>query len=106
VAKRESADKCANYLLSKRRYLDCRTALKEGWPLATGVIEGASKHIVKDRLDITGARWGLEGAEAVLKLLSLPSNADFNEYWKFHLDMERHRVHDIRYTGWTIPNAA
>jgi hypothetical protein len=70
------------------------------------VIEEACRHIVKDRLDITGARCGLEGAEAVLKLRVLRSNGDFDEYWKFHLDREQHRVHNVRYAGWTIPTAA
>jgi hypothetical protein len=41
------------------------------------VIEGACRYLVKDRMDITGARWGLEGAEAVLKLRALISNDDF-----------------------------
>lgn len=44
------------------------TALHQGWPIATGIIEGACRHLVKDRMDITGARWGLPGAEAVHKL--------------------------------------
>ena len=44
------------------------TALERGWPIATGVMEGACRHLVKDRMDITGARWELDGAEAVLKL--------------------------------------
>ena len=48
-----------------------------GWPIATGVIEGACRHLVKDRMDITGARWGLPGAEAILKLRALLSNGDF-----------------------------
>jgi hypothetical protein len=39
-----------------------------GWPIATGVIEDACRHLVKDRMDITGPRWGLIGAEAILKL--------------------------------------
>jgi len=45
-------------------YLDYRTAMASGWPIATGVIEGACRQLVKDRLDITGARWGLAGAES------------------------------------------
>ena len=44
------------------------------------VIEGACRHLVKDRMDLTGARWGLDGAEAVLKLRALRSNGDFDEY--------------------------
>jgi len=63
---RVGADECARYLENKDRYLDYATALAKGWPIATGIIEGACSHIVKDRMDITGARWGLEGAEAIL----------------------------------------
>jgi hypothetical protein len=54
-------------------------------------------------MDITGARWGLDGAEAVLKLRALKSNGDFQEYWRFHLAQERKRVHEARYAGGIIP---
>jgi hypothetical protein len=57
-------------------------------------------------MDITGARWGLDGAEAVLKLRAIRTNGDFNTYWPFHLNQERHRVHECRYAGGTIPAAA
>jgi len=70
------------------------------------VIEGAVRHLVKDRLDLTGSRWGLEGAEAILKLRTLRSNGDFEDYWKFHLDREHQRVHDVRYANELIPKAA
>jgi hypothetical protein len=70
------------------------------------VIEGACRHLVKDRLDLTGSRWGLIGAETVLKLRALRTNGDFDEYWKFHLDRERHRVHEARYADGVIPTAA
>lgn len=103
---RENADTCANYLLAKRDYLNYARALEEGWPIATGVIEGACRHLVKDRMDLTGARWGLEGAEAVLKLRALRSNGDFESYFKFHLDRERQRVHEARYSDGVIPTAA
>ncbi len=57
-------------------------------------------------MDLTGARWGLEGAEAVLKLRALHSNGDFAEYWRFHLSRERQRVHEARYADGVIPRAA
>ena len=78
--KRAKADRAADYLLNKRPYLDYPTALTNGWPIATGVIEGAYRHLVKDRMDITGARWGLAGAEAILKLRAIRSNGDFDTY--------------------------
>jgi len=73
---------------------------------ATGVIEGACRHLVKDRMDITGARWSVDGAEAVLKLRALRCNGDFDTYWQFHLDQERHRVHESSYADSIIPAAA
>jgi hypothetical protein len=101
--RRAGADRCAAYLTNKRAYLDYPTALERGWPIATGVIEGACRHLVKDRMDLTGARWGLDGAETILKLRAIRANGDFDEYWRFHLDQEHRRVHRSRYAGGVIP---
>jgi hypothetical protein len=103
---RRNADTTANYLLRNGVYLDYAHALRQGWPIATGIIEGACRHLVKDRMDITGARWGLAGAEAILKLRALTSNGDFDEYWKYHLTQERHRIHETRYANNIILQAA
>ena len=97
AAERAGADEAARYLDNKKDYLDYATALKKGWPIATGVIEGACRHIVKDRMDITGARWGLEGAEAILKLRAVIANGDFEDYWRFHLRREHERIHHAKY---------
>ena len=96
-AERAGADECARYLENKQDYLDYATALAEGWPIATGIIEGACRNIVKDRMDITGARWGLEGAEAVLKLRALIATGHFDAYWRFHLRREHERIHHAKY---------
>ena len=104
-AARKPADEAANYLTNKNPYLDYPTALRDGWPIATGIVEGACRHLVKDRMDITGARWGLAGAEAILKLRAVIANGDFDEYWRFHLAQERHHVHEARYHNHTIPSA-
>jgi hypothetical protein len=60
-------------------------ALRDGLPIATGVIEGACRYLVKDRMDRTGARWSLTGAEAVLRLRAVRASGDFDAYWQFHL---------------------
>jgi hypothetical protein len=101
---REGADICARYLTNKAPYLDYPTAFEHGWPIATGIIEGACRHLVKDRMDLTGARWGLGGAEAILKLRALRTNDDFDEYWTYHLAQERRRVHESRYADGVIPS--
>ncbi|MGH9169874.1 MAG: hypothetical protein ACRD0Z_03230 [Acidimicrobiales bacterium] len=57
-------------------------------------------------MDVTGARWSVDGAEAVLKLRAVLTNGDFDDYWRFHLDRERGRVHASRYGKVDIPLAA
>jgi hypothetical protein len=90
-SRRTGADACVRYLNARHEYLRYGQALTEGWPIATGVIEGACQHLIADRLDIGGARWGLDGAEAVLTLRAVISNGDFEEYWSFHLACEHQR---------------
>ena len=70
-SQRKPIDNCARYLLNNSSYLKYNDYLKAGFPIATGVIEGACRHLIKDRMDITGARWSLKSAEAVLRLHSL-----------------------------------
>ena len=106
AGKRRKADQCAKYLVNKAEYLDYPAALTAGWPIATGIIEGACRHLVADRMDITGARWSVDGAEAVLKLRALRANNDFDTYWRFHLARERQRVHESSYANAVIPHAA
>ena len=105
-SQRKKADECARYLKNKRPYLDYPKALSAGYPIATGVIEGACRHLVRDRFDITGARWSLDGAEAMLKLRAVRANGDWGQYWHHHLAAERERVHASRYAGGVIPAAA
>ena len=96
---RVGADDCADYLIAKRSMLRYDRYLRQGLPIATGVIEGACRHLIVDRLDITGARWSVRGAEAILCLRSLRSSGDFDDYWGFHLKAEHARNHASRYAS-------
>jgi hypothetical protein len=97
-ARRATAGKTAAYLQAKAPYLDYPAALRNGWPIATGVIEGACRHLVKDRMDITGARWGVQTAEAILQIRALLANGDWDAYWAWHLHREHERNHPRTYT--------
>ena len=55
-------------------------------------------HLVEGHMDITGARWGLDGAEAILKLRALAASGDSGKYWPFHLRQEHQHVHRSRYS--------
>ncbi|MEK6631065.1 MAG: ISKra4 family transposase, partial [Acidobacteriota bacterium] len=81
AADRKPVDAGAGYLLTYAPYLRYQTALSTGLPIASGIIEGACRHLVNDRMDLTGARWSLPGAEAVLQLRALRSSDDFDDYW-------------------------
>ncbi|MEC4018205.1 hypothetical protein [Streptomyces sp. H27-D2] len=90
-------ERTAAYLEAKQPYLAYHIALALGWPIASGVIEGCCRYLIKDRLDITGARWSLTGAEAVLLLRAVLDNGDFDAYWRFHADRTYQRDHANRY---------
>jgi hypothetical protein len=96
---RKPVDKAADYIDNNRARLQYDRALAHGLPIATGVIEGACRHLVKDRMDLTGARWGLARAEAILKLRSLKISGDLPAYLTFHFEQERQR----NYPGAPIP---
>ena len=89
--KRKAVDKCADYLEKYGPMLKYDEYLSEGLPIATGVVEGACRHLIKDRMDRTGARWRLKSAEAVLRIRSLRSSGDFHRYWRFHQAREHQR---------------
>jgi hypothetical protein len=103
---RVAVDDCAHYLLAYRDMLRYDLYLAQGLPIATGVIEGACRHLVKDRMDLTGARWGLQRAEAVLKLRSLQSSGDTDAYWGFYKARALDRNHASRYDTFPLQQAA
>ncbi|MBV9207583.1 MAG: ISKra4 family transposase, partial [Actinobacteria bacterium] len=89
--------KTLHYLDAKQPFMDYPRALAQGWPIATGVIEGACRHLVQDRMGITGARWSLDGAQAMLWLRAIQASGDTSTYWHWHITQERQRNHLSRY---------
>jgi hypothetical protein len=98
ASQRKAVDECARYLLNHKQYLRYPLYLTRGYPIATGVIEGACRYLVKDRMEKTGARWSLAGAEAVLKLRALVCNGLLEPYWTFYQQREHVRLYKIRGT--------
>ena len=89
--------KTLHYLDAKQPWMDYPAALAAGWPIATGVIEGACRHLVQDRMGITGARWGLHGAQAMLWLRAIHASGSHDAYWNYHINREHQRNHLSRY---------
>lgn len=97
-------ERAAKYLVNNTKLLHYDQALADGLPIATGVIEGACRYLVEDRMGRTGARWSAAGAEAILRLRALRASGDFDDYWAFHLAKEHERTHQSRYADKLVPN--
>lgn len=91
--RRQKLSQVAGYFRRNIARMDYGRYLSEGWPIASGVIEGACRHLVKDRCEGTGMRWTKSGAEALLGLRSVSVNADWEDYHLFH----RKRLYRRRY---------
>ena len=81
--KKETFSKVITYFKNHRQYMKYDEYLARGYPIGSGIVESACGHVVKDRMEITGARWGINGAEAILKLRSLVKSNNWDGYWEF-----------------------
>jgi hypothetical protein len=85
--KRELAKAC-HYLDKRKGQLRYHEYLKAGYPIASGVIEGACRHYVKDRMERTGMSWVQAGAQAMLELRSVALNETWDEFQSFYRQRE------------------
>lgn len=89
--------KAVTYLENHRHMMLYHTYLKKGYPISTGVIEGTCGSLVKDRMEQSGMRWSVAGAQAVLKQRVVVKNDDWNDFWNFYIDSERNRLYPTVY---------
>lgn len=92
-SKRKALTKAINYLHRNRRFMAYDDYLAKGYPIGSGVVEGACKHLVKDRMECTGMRWSLDGAEAMLELRAVELNGDWAAFWTCRVDKQRERLY-------------
>ena len=93
----------AGYDRRNAPYMHYDTYLARGWPVGTGVVEGACGHLVKDRMEQAGRRWTKAGAQAILDLRALRLNGQGDAYGQFH----RQQQHDRLYgTASPVPETA
>lgn len=84
--------KTANYFDRNLPYMAYDDYLQAGWPIASGVIEGACRHLVKDRMELSGMRWQQESAEALLNLRAVAENDDWDVYHVFRRQQRQKRL--------------
>jgi hypothetical protein len=94
MAQRQAVRRTVGYYRRNRPYMHYDEYLVCGWPIGTGVVEGACGHLVKDRMEQSGMRWTTGGAQAVLDLRAVRLNGHWDTYWPFH----RHQQHQRLYS--------
>ena len=90
-AKRCSA--VADYLYRNRSRMRYDEYLANGWPIASGPVEGACKNLIKDRMERSGMRWTEQMAEAIVQLRAIYLSGDFDRYWQFHIEQDQRRLY-------------
>jgi hypothetical protein len=89
--------KAITYFTNHRHMMDYATYLARGFPIATGVVEGACNSLVKERMEQSGMHWSIRGAQAVLDQRAVMKNGDWDEFCTFFIEQERKRLYPITY---------
>ena len=96
-SKRDVLIGVSNYLYRNRSRMKYHLYLQNGFPIASGSVEGACKNLIKDRMERSGMRWTQRTAEAMVKMRATYLSGDFDDYWKFHIDQEQKRLYSVKW---------
>ena len=102
-AQRTALETAANYFQRNLSYMHYDRYLAQGWPIASGVIEGACRHFVKDRFELSGMRWTKEGAEHLLLLRAVAENGDWDDYHRFRKQQRHARLYNSSFPHQRTP---
>jgi len=97
--RRKTLNGIANYLYRNRTHMRYDEYLANGWPIASGPVEGACKNLIKDRMERSGMRWTEKMAEAIVQLRAIYLSGDFDRYWQFHIQQDQTRLYRV---AWTV----
>lgn len=95
AAKQKRLNKICAFMAKNKHRMHYDEYLRLGLPIATGVIEGACRHVIKDRMERAGMRWKVPGAQAMLNLRTIHTNGDWTEFQDFRIALEN---------DWHYPN--
>jgi hypothetical protein len=97
-ARRKTLQGVAGYLYRNRTRMHYDEYLANGWPIASGPVEGACKNLIKDRMERSGMRWTEQMAEAIVQLRAVYLSGDFDRYWQFHIEQDQQRLYPAVWT--------
>ncbi|MBC8443156.1 ISKra4 family transposase [PVC group bacterium] len=96
--KRKTITEVTNYFWRNRTRMKYDEYLAAGYPIGSGAVEGACRHLVKDRMERTGMHWRVAGAQAMLSLRALYLNGDWDDFCDFRNRQESERIYPYRET--------
>ena len=70
--------------------------LAAGYPIASGVIEGACRHVVVDRMERTGMRWVMDGAQSMLNLRCINVSGHWDHFMEYHIQREQNAIYPVK----------
>lgn len=89
AARRKTIGSAITYFENNRAYMKYDEYLAAGYPIGSGVAEGACRHVVKDRMELTGMRWTVQGAQSMLHLRSIYLNGDWDAFVDDYIETEQ-----------------
>lgn len=95
-AKLRQLQKALQYLENNRQYMHYDQYLAAGYPIASGVAEGACRHVVKDRMELTGMRWCTDSAQAMLDVRGMYLGEDWLDFNEYRIREETERLYPYR----------
>ena len=102
----ENVEECLTYFAARCEYMKYDEYLAAGYPIGSGVVEGACRHLVKDRMEQAGMRWRIAGAQAILSLRSIYLNDDWDAFHADRIETEQRNLHPYKKHLCTILNCA
>jgi hypothetical protein len=96
AAKRKALEKVCSYLENNLERMHYDRYLAAGYPIASGAVEGACRHVVKDRMERAGMHWTRAGAEAMLEVRSIYVSGHWDEYQEYRISCETQRLYPHR----------
>ena len=92
-SRRRVIESAIEYFENNREHMRYDEYLAAGYPIGSGVAEGACRHLVKDRMEQAGMRWTVSGAQAMLHVRGLYLNDEWEDYMTFHIEREQDRLY-------------
>jgi hypothetical protein len=95
-AKKKAPGRITSYLHKNRQRMRYEEYLRQGYPIASGVIEGACRHLIKDRMERAGMHWTLAGAQAMLDVRSVWIGDQWIAFQQQRIERETKRLYPHR----------